>query len=188
MLEFVDKSPSCFHAVANVIDILKGQGFEELKETQEWKAEPGKGYYVTRNDSSLIAFRLPRNPEEIRGFHIVASHSDSPAFKIKELPEKTTENYYIVLNTEKYGGMILSTWLDRALSVAGRIVVRGKEGTETKLVNIDKDLLVIPNVAIHMNRDMNSGVAYNPQIDMLPLFADYGGGKKKASTKIINAV
>ncbi|MCI5953814.1 MAG: M18 family aminopeptidase [Lachnospiraceae bacterium] len=181
MLEFVDKSPSCFHAVANVIDILKGQGFEELKETQEWKAEPGKGYYVTRNDSSLIAFRLPRNPEEIRGFHIVASHSDSPAFKIKELPEKTTENYYIVLNTEKYGGMILSTWLDRALSVAGRIVVRGKEGTETKLVNIDKDLLVIPNVAIHMNRDMNSGVAYNPQIDMLPLFADCGGGKKKAS-------
>ena len=183
MLEFVEKSPSCFHAVANVRKLLEEQEFEELKETEEWKTEPGKGYYVSRNDSSLIAFRLPEEAEKAGGFHIVASHSDSPSFKIKEAPEKTVENHYVSLNTEKYGGMILSTWLDRALSVAGRIVVREKDKTETKLVNIDKDLLVIPNVAIHMNRDMNSGVAYNPQTDMLPLFADCGGGKKASLMK-----
>ena len=181
MLEFVEKSPSCFVAVANIREQWERRGCEELKEPKEWKTEPGKGYYVTRNDSSLIAFRMPQNTEETEGFHIVATHSDSPAFKIKESPEKTVENRYVVLNTEKYGGMILSAWLDRALSVAGRIVVRGKAGTETKLVNVDKDLLVIPNVAIHMNRDMNNGVAYNPQIDMLPLFAECSGEKKKPS-------
>ena len=183
MLEFVEKSPSCFHAVANVKTLLGEQGFEELKETEEWKPEWGKGYYVTRNDSSLIAFRLPEAAEEPRGFHIVASHSDSPSFKLKEAPEKTADNQYITLNTEKYGGMILSTWMDRALSVAGRIVVREKDKILTKLVNIEKDLLVIPNVAIHMNRDMNNGVAYNPQIDMLPLFADCSEGKKAALMK-----
>lgn len=183
MLEFVEKSPSCFHAVANVKTLLGEQGFEELKETEEWKPEWGKGYYVTRNDSSLIAFRLPEAAEEPRGFHIVASHSDSPSFKLKEAPEKTADNHYITLNTEKYGGMILSTWMDRALSVAGRIVVREKDKILTKLVNIEKDLLVIPNVAIHMNRDMNNGVAYNPQIDMLPLFADCSEGKKAALMK-----
>lgn len=183
MLEFVEKSPSCFHAVANVKTLLGEQGFEELKETEEWKPEWGKGYYVTRNDSSLIAFRLPEAAEEPRGFHIVASHSDSPSFKLKEAPEKTADNHYITLNTEKYGGMILSTWMDRALSVAGRIVVREKDKILTKLVNIEKDLLVIPNVAIHMNRDVNNGVAYNPQIDMLPLFADCSEGKKASLMK-----
>lgn len=183
MLEFVEKSPSCFHAVANVKTLLEEQGFEELKETEEWKPEWGKGYYVTRNDSSLIAFRLPEAAEEPRGFHIVASHSDSPSFKLKEAPEKTADNHYITLNTEKYGGMILSTWMDRSLSVAGRIVVREKDKILTKLVNIEKDLLVIPNVAIHMNRDMNNGVAYNPQIDMLPLFADCSEGKKASLMK-----
>ena len=103
---------------------------------------------------------------------MTASHSDSPAFKVKEAPEMLVEKHYVKLNTEKYGGMILSTWLDRALSVAGRIVVRNGEELETKLVNIDEDLLVIPNVAIHMNRDMNKGIEYNPQTDMLPLMAE----------------
>lgn len=181
MLEFIEESPSCFHAVDNVKKMLEGQGFRELKETEDWYTEPGEGYYVTRNDSSLIAFRLPENAEGIKGFHITAAHSDSPSFKVKEAPEKTVEEHYVTLNTEKYGGMILSTWLDRALSVAGRLAVREKEEIVTKLVNVDKDLLVIPNVAIHMNRDMNNGVTYNPQTDMLPLFADCSGGKKKSS-------
>lgn len=178
MLEFVEKSPSCFHAVANLKKQLKGQDFEELSETQDWKPEAGKGYYVTRNDSSLIAFRLPGEAHAAQGFHIAASHSDSPTFKIKESPEKGVEGRYVTLNTEKYGGMILSSWLDRALSVAGRVAVQRKDGIETRLVNIDKDLLVIPNVAIHMNREMNNGVAYNPQTDMMPLFAECGGEKK----------
>ena len=194
MLEFIENSPSCFHAVANVKKILKEQGFTELEEGQDWTVEAGGGYYVTRNDSSIIAFRLPgsgtalsdgaditQGREEAAGFHITAAHSDSPSFKIKESPESTVESHYVRLNTEKYGGMILSTWLDRALSVAGRIAVRENDNVVTKLVNIDKDLLVIPNVAIHMNRDMNKGVEYNPQVDMLPLFADCFEEKKKSS-------
>ncbi len=178
MLEFVEKSPSCFHAAANLKERLKAQGFEELKETEDWKPEAGKGYCVTRNDSSLIAFRLPEETRGIPGFHIAASHSDSPCFKLKESPEKSVEGHYVTLNTEKYGAMILSSWMDRALSVAGRVAVQGKDGIEARLVNLDKDLLVIPNLAIHMNRDMNNGVAYNPQVDMLPLFAEQEGEKK----------
>lgn len=201
MLEFIEKSPSCFHAVANVKKMLEKRGFSELKEREDWVLGAGEGYYVIRNDSSVIAFRLPvgstvgdaasdsfvsggaRNSvsgtEKTAGFHIIAAHSDSPAFKVKESPESTVEEHYVRLNTEKYGGMILSTWLDRALSVAGRIAVKEEDHISTKLVNIDKDILVIPNVAIHMNRDMNNGVAYNPQVDMLPLFADCSEEKKK---------
>lgn len=191
LLAFIEKSPSCFHAVENIRELLEEQGFAELDEREDWAPEAGRGYYVVRNGSSLIAFRLPEGiaagsaaPGGIRsikgteGFHIAAAHSDSPSFKVKEAPETAVENRYVRLNTEKYGGMILSTWLDRALSVAGRAAVRQKGEIVTKLVNIDKDLLVIPNVAIHMNRDMNNGVAYNPQTDMLPLYAGCAGGKK----------
>ena len=170
MLEFIDNSPSCFHAIANVKQMLQQEGFQELMEGEEWNLTGGD-YYVTRNDSSIIAFRLPNN-SAYKGFHIVASHSDSPTFKIKENPEMIVEEKYIKINTEKYGGMILSTWLDRPLSVAGRIAVCADNQITTKLVNIKQDLLVIPNLAIHMNRDMNKGVEYNPQVDMLPLFAD----------------
>ena len=177
MLQFIDKSPTCFQAVKNIGDMLSVAGLAELREADEWKLERGKGYFVTRNESSVIAFRIP---EQLSGFHIAAAHSDSPSFKVKESPESTVEEHYVRLNTEKYGGMILSTWLDRALSVAGRIAVNGEKGIETRLVNVDKDLLVIPNVAIHMNRDMNNGVAYNPQVDMLPLFADCSGGEKRS--------
>lgn len=187
MLEFIEKSPSCFHTVKSIKELLNAHDFVEIDEKENWAILPEQGYYVVRNDSSIIAFRLPRflpsqDKKErgftaaINGFHIVASHSDSPSFKIKETPEIIVEDKYVKLNTEKYGGMILSTWLDRPLSVAGRIVVREKNdegnGLATKLVNLDKDLFVIPNVAIHMNRDMNKGVEYNPQVDMLPLFAD----------------
>lgn len=126
VLDFIEKSPSCFHAVANVKEMLQEQGFTEVKEAQKWELVPGEGYYVTRNDSALIAFRLPEKPA--RGFHMTAAHSDSPTFKIKELPEMTVEEHYVKLNTEKYGGMILSTWLDRALSVAGRDCCPGRQG------------------------------------------------------------
>lgn len=177
MLRFIEDSPSCFHVVENIKRRLIEKGFSELAETEMWKLSLGKGYFVTRNDSSLIAFRLPEKAEP-SGFHIIASHSDSPTFKVKEKPEIRVEDRYVRLNTEKYGGMILSTWMDRPLSVAGRVAVQiGKHKILTRLVNIDKDLLVIPNVAIHMNRDMNKGVEYNPQVDMLPLFADCDEGQ-----------
>lgn len=185
MLNFIENSPTCFHAIANIKEMLMQSDFTELDEKEAWKIIPGKAYYVVRNDSSIIAFRIPESMAEIKGFHMVASHSDSPTFKVKETPEIIVEDKYVKLNTEKYGGMILSTWLDRPLSVAGRIVVRDKngagEGLRTKLVNVDKDILVIPNVAIHMNRDMNKGVEYNPQVDMLPLFADNAESHGKGS-------
>ncbi len=193
MLEFIEKSPTCFHAVANVAEMLQAKGYHELKETESWSVEPGQGYYVMRNHSAMIAFRIPGEgagadgANKCKGFHIIASHSDSPTFKIKEAPEMTVENTYVKLNTEKYGGMILSTWLDRSLSVAGRVVVRGENGPVTKLVNVDKDLLVIPNLAIHMNRDMNKGVEYNPQVDMLPLYACADGKKKSFMKRIAKA-
>lgn len=170
LLQFINNSPSVYHVVENVKNTLLEQGFVELKEKDGWQVEGGQGYFVTRNDSSVIAFRMPQ--EKPLGFHVIASHSDSPTFKVKEAPEMTVEEKYIKLNTEKYGGMILSTWLDRPLSVAGRIVVKEKDSQPVvKTVNVDKDLLVIPNVAIHMNRDMNRGVEYNPQVDMLPLMS-----------------
>ena len=172
MLDFITKSPTCFHAAANIGELLGKAGFRELKENEEWKLKRGGRYYTKRNDSSIIAFSIPAEENDIRGFHMAAAHSDSPCFKIKEKPELTVEEHYLRLNTEKYGGMILSTWLDRPLSAAGRLAVRGEKGIESRLVNIDRDLCVIPNVAIHMNREMNKGVEYNPQVDMLPLFAD----------------
>jgi len=185
MLAFIEKSPTCFHAVSNVAELLTEAGYMPLEEKTTWEIAPGKAYYVVRNDSSVIAFSIPDRMEKLKGFHIVATHSDSPSFKVKETPEMIVDDRYVKLNTEKYGGMILSTWLDRPLSVAGRVVVRSTENNEeilsTKLVNIEKDLFVIPNVAIHLNRDMNKGVEYNPQTDMLPLFGGCGEGCGKGS-------
>lgn len=183
MLRFIESSPTCFHVIAKLKEEFDKVGFTELIESEKWEIQSGGNYYVIRNDSSMIAFRVPKRIDSIKGFHMVASHSDSPTFKIKEAPEMIVEDKYVKLNTEKYGGMILSTWLDRPLSVAGRLVVRdkSKEGMRTQLVNVDKDLLVIPNVAIHMNREMNKGVEYNPQVDMLPLFADNAESNGKGS-------
>lgn len=168
MLQFIEESPTSFHAVYNIVKRLQNCGFAELKEREDWHLKAGGKYYVIRNDSSIIAFLTPDN--EIKEFRITASHSDSPQFKLKEKPEIAIENAYVKLNTEQYGGMILSTWLDRPLSVAGRIIIEEAGKLVTKLVNIEKNILVIPNIAIHMNRDMNKGTAYNPQTDMLPLY------------------
>jgi len=168
LLSFLDASPTSFHAVANMAAMLDQAGYERLYEGQVWKLEPGAGYYVTRNDSALIAFRIPE--KDLKGFQIMASHSDSPAFKIKANAEVEMEHRYVKLNVEKYGGMICAPWLDRPLSVAGRVIVRTEDGIATRLVNIDRDLMIIPNLAIHMNREMNDGYKFNAQKDMLPLF------------------
>ncbi len=176
LFDFIEESPSCFHVIANLKASLEAAGFTGLLESEEWSLVAGGSYYVTRNDSSVIAFRIPKNV--VKGFHMVAAHSDSPTFKVKEHPEKETEKHYVSLNIEKYGGMILSTWLDRPLSVAGRVVVVGENGAvETRLVNVDKDLCVIPSLAIHMNPEANKGMEFNPQVDMLPLFDDCSDGR-----------
>lgn len=188
LLDFIEKSPSSYHVVYNIAENLKKDGFKGLKESDVWNVQPGGKYFTVRNDSSIIAFRLPAK-KDFKGFHMIAAHSDSPTFKIKESPEMAVDGKYIRLNTEKYGGMIMSTWLDRPLSVAGRVAVADEnadDGVVTKLVNVDKDLLVIPNVAIHMNREMNKGVEYNPQTDMLPLFAE--DAEENSSDLFINMV
>ena len=170
LFQFIENSPSCFHAIETIRKKLNAEGFIELVEGRSWQIEKGKKYYVTRNLSSIIAFKIPEN--DFKNFHIVASHSDSPTFKIKENAEIEVNNKYVKLNTEKYGGMICSTWFDRPLSIAGRILVKEGNVVKTHLVNIDKDLVIIPNLAIHMNRSVNDGYKYNAQIDMLPLYGD----------------
>ncbi len=175
MMGFIKKCPSVFHAVEAIKKELEAEGFEELAEGRKWKLEKGKKYYVTRNYSSIIAFKIGEDLDEY-SFNIVASHDDSPTFKIKDNYKVESCGKYIQLNTEKYGGMIYSTWFDRPLSAAGRIIIGNENGIETKLVNIDRDLILIPNVAIHMNREANSSMKYNEQVDLLPLFGSSKDG------------
>ena len=170
VLNFIEHSPSCFHAVEQLSQMLDQAGYQRLKECDGWTLEQGGKYYVTRNGSSIIAFHVGQQLDNYH-FQITASHSDSPSYKVKEKAELKGKGGYLQLNTEGYGGMICSSWLDRPLSLAGRVLVRQGNVVETRLLNIDRDLLLIPNVAIHMNRDVNSGMKYNQQVDMLPLFS-----------------
>ncbi|WP_022773770.1 M18 family aminopeptidase [Butyrivibrio sp. AE2015] len=170
MLDFIDASPTCFHVVDNLKKELVKNGYVELSEKEEWKLKAKGKYFVTRNDSSIISFRIPK--KDFKGFYMVASHSDSPSFKIKENPEMEAAGAYVKLNVERYGGMLCAPWFDRPLSVAGRVFVKGKKGIESRLVNVDRDLVMLPSLAIHMNREANDGYKYNAQTDMLPIFGD----------------
>lgn len=170
MMEFIRQHPSCYHVTAGFGEMLEEAGFQLLQEGQSWRLQPGENYYVTRNGSSLIAFRIPE--KAFCNFQIVASHGDSPGFKVKEKPELQVDGHYVELNVEKYGGMLCAPWFDRPLSVAGRAVVRTREGIRTRLVHLDRDLLMLPNVAIHMERKLNDGYTYNAQKDMIPLLGD----------------
>ncbi len=175
MTAFLKKCPTAFHAVDLIGKELASSGYERLWEHQEWEIKPGGKYYVTRNDSSIIAFAIGTQISDLY-FRIAASHSDFPTFKIKENAELEVKKKYLQLNTEGYGGMICATWFDRPLSVAGRVVVKEQDHFTTKLVDVDRDLVMIPSLAIHMNRAVNDGYAYNKQIDLLPLF---GGQESK---------
>ena len=181
---FIEHAPTAFHAVAELKEILKQEGFEELKESEKWKIKPGKRYYVTRNNSSIIAVKAGKELDNY-SFHVTASHSDSPAFKLKENAEIEVAKKYTVLNTEGYGGMICQTWFDRPLSLAGRVMVKNGERIETRLVKVDRDLLMIPSLAIHMDRKVNEGRAVNKQIDMLPILS--GSVKKQGEVRSLVA-
>ncbi len=169
LLTFLDHAPTAFHAVAQVRDVLKENGYEEIVEGNDWKLKNNAKYFVVRNESSIIAFRTAK--KNFNGFMIGASHSDSPAFKVKENPE-IVANGYVKLNVEGYGGMLMSPWLDRPLSVAGRVIVQKGNSFVTKLVNVDRDLCMIPSLAIHMDRDANKDHTWNAQTDMLPIIGD----------------
>lgn len=171
LIDFVYDSPSSFHAVESVKSILKSKGFEEIKEEDKWSLKKGGKYFVTKNHSALVAFVVGTGDIEKEGFKIIGAHTDAPGFRIKPSPEMKSENSYIRLNTEVYGGPILSTWMDRPIGIAGRVALKSDNVLypEMKLVNINRPVLVIPNLAIHMNRNVNSGVELNKQKDTLPL-------------------
>ena len=168
LLDFIAESPTAFHAAHNVAKALDEAGYTRLYEDESWRVGSGK-YYVMRNSSSVIALNIPKT--EFRGFMMMAAHSDSPSFKIKEYPEDRAAGQYVRLNTERYGGMIASTWLDRPLSAAGRVMVRENGRIAEKLVNIERDLMMIPSVAIHMERGVNDGKKFDPNTDMLPVIS-----------------
>lgn len=166
-LAFMRDSVSSYHAVQNMENMLIESGFLKLEENKSWRLEFNKKYYICRNNSAIIAFTTP-SEKVYNGINMSASHSDSPSFKVK--PKcLINDGNYVRLNTEVYGGPILSTWLDRPLSLAGRVVVKGNGRIKTRLVYIDKDLLVIPNVAPHLMPEVNNGLKYNAQINMLPV-------------------
>ena len=175
LLSFLQKSPTAFHAVDNIRNELVNHGYQELLEGKTWKVIPGGKYFVTRNNSSIIALNIGTKLDDY-SFNVAASHSDYPTFKIKENAEIEVKGKYTQLNTEGYGGMLCATWFDRPLSIAGRVLVKDGDRFVTRLLDFDRDLVLIPNMAIHMNRAVNDGYSYNKQIDMLPLF---GGSDTK---------
>ena len=170
---FLDGAHSVYHVTAAVEKMLKDTGYTGLQESQPWNLQSGGKYYMTRGGSALIAFRIPETAPE--GFLMSAAHTDHPTFKVKENGELTGK--YTRLAVERYGGMLMAPWLDRPLSMAGRVLVETENGVQSKLVDMDRDLLLIPNVAIHMNRKANEGYAWNPAVDLLPLLggADAAG-------------
>ena len=168
LLHFIETHPSVFHVIAGQKEELLEAGYEELAESADWKLRKGGRYFVTRSGSALIAFRIPAG--ECRGFMMMASHADSPTFRIKANPEMTVDGTYKKLNVEVYGGALLHPWFDRPLSAAGRVFVRTPSGVRQQLVSIDRDLLLIPSLAIHMDREANKGRELKVQKDLLPLY------------------
>jgi aspartyl aminopeptidase len=180
LIDFIKGCYSPFHVVDNVKKMLNKEGFIELKESERFNIVRGKKYYVSRNNSSLMAFKIPN---EFSGYSIIASHTDSPSFKIKSNPEVVVDDKYTTLNVEGYGGMLCAPWFDRPLSIAGRVFLDSSTGVQEKLINFDRDLVSIVNLAIHQNRDANTSFKYSKQKDMLPIM---GLGSKKG--ELVNLI
>ncbi|MBU5308817.1 M18 family aminopeptidase [Clostridioides mangenotii] len=172
IIDFIYDSPTAFQAVSSVKSILDESGFDELQLNKKWSIKKGGKYYVTKNLSAIVAFTVNSTNIEESGFKIIGSHSDSPTFRIKPNAEMSVENTYLKLNTEAYGGAILSTWLDRPLGIAGRVVLGGGDSILKpieRLIDFKRPMCIIPNLAVHLNRSVNDGYKLNKQIDMLPL-------------------
>ena len=174
LMQYLDGAHSVYHSIAGLVRQLEQAGYTRLSEGESWALAPGGRYYMTRGGTALMAFRVPQKISG--GFMLSASHSDRPTFKLKENGELT--GAYTRLSVEKYGGMIIAPWLDRVLSVAGRVLVETEEGVESRLVDIDRDLMLIPNVAIHMNRTINDGYKWDLTKDVLPLLGGKNAGGK----------
>ena len=169
LFSYIAASPTAYNAVAHTASLLRAEGYTPLCESLDWNLEAGRGYYVTRNGSSLIAFRMPKG--DFSGFMMTAAHGDSPCFKIKENAEMS-DGHHLRLSVERYGGMLCATWLDRPLAIAGRVTVRTGGGLSVKTVNLSDVTAIIPTVAIHMNRNANDGASYNAAVDMIPLLGE----------------
>ena len=172
LLSFLDASPVNFLAVKNIADTLAANGFRRIDPALPLgEVKSGDRFFVTKNDSSIYAFRIGNKPIADAGFHMICAHCDSPTFRIKPNAEMLTEGGIVKLNTEVYGGPIMSTWFDRPLTLAGRVIVRGEDvmQPETLLLHVKRPLLQISNLAIHFNRQVNDGVALSKQKDVLPL-------------------
>lgn len=171
LLDFINKSKTAFQGAYEIKAILDKQGYSEIKEEDRWDLKKGGKYYIKKNDSAIIAFEIGTGEIEEEGFRLIGAHTDSPGFRIKPNAEMQVEGHYLKLNTEVYGGAILSTWFDRPLSIAGRVTLRSDNPfkPEVKLLDVNKPVLIIPNLAIHMNRSVNEGYEYNKQKDTLPL-------------------
>lgn len=173
LINFIQQSPSSFHVVKNAEKILQENGFNEIKLEETWNLEKEGKYYIVKNKSAIIAFEIGKGEIEREGFRLIGAHTDAPCFRIKPNPEIIVEDKYLKLNTEVYGGPILNTWFDRPLSLAGRVSIKTDNplDPEEKLIDFKKPLMIIPNLAIHMNRKINEGIDTNPQVDTLPLLA-----------------
>lgn len=185
LLEFIQSSPSMFHSIQTIRTYLEEAGFTYLAEGKAWNVEKGGSYYTIRNHSSIIAFKVGKELDNYH-FQMSAAHSDSPTFKVKSVPELEGPHEYLRLDVEGYGGMIDYSWFDRPLSVAGRVLVQEGNKVEAKLLYIDKDILLIPSLAIHMNREINKGYAFNHKTDLCPLFSA-GELKKGAFDEMVAA-
>lgn len=178
LVDFIEKGPSPYHAVAEVVRRLESNGFQALDERSEWRLAPGSRRYVVKSGGTLIAFVMGQKPPSETGFLLIGAHTDSPNLRVKPEPDLRVQGTH-QLAVEIYGGVLLSTWLDRDLSLAGRISLRGGQ---SRLLRIDEPLCRIPNLAIHLNRDVNASLTLNPQTQMLPLLAlDHLDQKPKLS-------
>lgn len=187
-LEFINDTPTAYHAVKELKEILLNYGYVEIIESDKWNLKSGGKYFMSRNMSSLVAFTIPE--DEIKAFNISAAHLDSPTFKLK--PNfNLDKGRYLKFNTEVYGGPIYNTWMDRPLGIAGRVIISQENKLQSKLINIKEGVCFIPNLPIHYNRNVNKGVELNPQVDLLPIFADKTIGQaslNKIISKNLNIV
>jgi len=186
LCDFIRSCPSPYHTIATVQQRLDAKGFVRLGEQDAWDVQPGSACYVVRNDSSIIAFVVGKRVQgDGFGFKVTASHSDSPTYRIKAVAELKGPGPYVRLNVEGYGGMIDRTWLDRPLGVAGRVMVRQGNALRRMLLNADEDLLLIPSLAVHLNRDVNKDGAINRQVDMCPLFLTSADGTHQSFKAVV---
>ena len=182
LFQFIEKCPTACHTSNTVSALLKEAGFTQLSESEPWALKPGGRFYITRGMSALIAFQLPMT--DYTSFLITAAHGDSPGFKVKENPRIISDKLYARLNTEVYGGIDLSLWMDRPLSVAGKVVVQTEEGIAVKLINIDRDLVMIPSLAVHMRHGQDRKLS--PAVDSIPLYGMEKSGFMSLIAETVN--